>query len=350
MRAGKGTGTALPAGKKTKAPLPGGKGRAVLLAGAILLLGSLASHGRADGSRTADGGAGSVHQNRPPQLSGTTDNAGKEDDWYIGPPQLSGTIEIVGSSSMERVTNALAESFMDRHPEVTVTVQFTGSGAGIAAVAAGSADIGNSSRHIEREEEDQGVVENIVALDGIALCVDSGNALPGLTSGQVADIFTGRITNWADLNGVDTPIVVVGREAGSGTRSVFEKQFGIADRCTYANEVDSTGAVMARVASTPGAIGYVSTDIFFLEDVSASEDLPPRGGGIRDRLRLLALDGVEPDVQNIESNAYPLYRPFVMATRGEICAQNRLVQEWFAYVGGEEGRGIVKRAGLIVPE
>lgn len=243
--------------------------------------------------------------------------------------KLSGSIQMVGSTSMEKLANALAESFMDTYPDVTVTAEFAGSGAGIEAVIGGGADIGNSSRNLRAEEKEKGAVENIVAIDGIAVCVDKANAVTGLTRQQLTDIYTGKITNWSAAGGADVPIVVVGREAGSGTRSAFEEFLRADDQCAYANELDSTGAVMAKVAFTPGAIGYVSLDV------------------VDGTVKVLQLEGVEPTAENIKSGTYLLNRPFVMATRGEISAQSELLKVWFDYVYGAEGQGIAAKLGLI---
>ena len=247
--------------------------------------------------------------------------------------QISGSLQIVGSSSMEKLTRILAEGFMENYPEVTVTVQFTGSGAGIEALAAGSADIGNASRYLKEEEKVRGAVENIVGLDGIAVCVDSSNRVNHLTKEQLQGIYGGRIRDWSELGGDQMPIVVIGREAGSGTRNAFEKLLGLEEQCVYGNELDSTGAVAPRVASTPGAIGYISFDV--AEHTSFRT------------LKTLTLDGTEPTVENICSGSYALYRPFVMATQGEISGQDRLVQIWFDYVYGEEGQRAAQMAGIV---
>lgn len=243
--------------------------------------------------------------------------------------ELSGTILMVGSTSMEKLANALAESFMAEYPGVTVNAEFVGSSAGVEAVNNGTADIGNSSRNLKDEEKEAGAVENIVAIDGIAVCVDPANTVTGLTRQQLTDIYSGTITNWSEVGGSDGPIIVVGREAGSGTRGAFEEILGVEDSCAYANELDSTGAVMAKVASTPGAIGYVSLD------------------AVDDSVTALALEGVEPTVENIKAGDYFLSRPFVMATKGEIGAQSDLVQAWFDYVLGEEGQSVAQTVGLI---
>lgn len=243
--------------------------------------------------------------------------------------ELSGSIQIVGSTSMQKLADAWAESFMEKHRGVTVNVEFVGSGAGIEAVANGRADIGNSSRSLKYEEEVRGVVENVVAVEGIAVCVDGTNAVSGLTLRQLADIYTGAVTNWKAVGGADAPVVVIGREAGSGTREAFEELLNLEEKCVYTNELDATGAVMARIASTPGAIGYVSIDV------------------VDSTVRAIPLEGVEPTVENIRAGKYCLSRPFVMATKGCVAEQNELIRAWFEYVYSEEGQNIAARVGLI---
>lgn len=243
--------------------------------------------------------------------------------------ELSGSITLAGSTSMEKFANALAESFMEVYPDVTVQAEFTGSSAGIEAVLAGQCDIGDSSRSLKDEEKAKGAVENIVAIDGIAVVTDPANTASDLTKDQLSGIYTGEITNWNEVGGDDMPIVVVGREAGSGTRGAFEELLKIEDACKYANELDSTGAVMAKVASTPGAIGYVSLDV------------------VDDSVKALSLAGVEATEENIKAGDYFLSRPFVMATKGEISEQNDLVKALFDYVYSEAGDELVKSVGLI---
>lgn len=243
--------------------------------------------------------------------------------------QLSGSITMAGSTSMEKLANALAESFMMKYPGVTVNAEFTGSGAGIEAVSTGSVDIGNSSRNLKEEEKAEGVVENIVAIDGITMVVDAANIVENLTKDQLVGIYKGEIKNWSEVGGNDQVIVVVGREAGSGTRGAFEELLEIEDLCTYANELDSTGAVMAKAASTPGAIGYVSLDV------------------IDDTVNTISLDGIEPTVDNIKGGSYLLSRPFVMATKGEISEQSEAVQEMFRYLASDEGKELIESVGLI---
>lgn len=242
---------------------------------------------------------------------------------------LSGSISMVGSTSMEKLANALSEAFMEEYPDVTVTAEFVGSGAGIEAVTNGTADIGNSSRSLKDEEKAAGVVENIVAIDGIAVCVDPANEVADLTKEQLTNIYNGTITNWKEVGGADEPIIVIGREAGSGTRGAFEELVDLKDACKYANELDSTGAVIAKVASTPGAIGYASLD------------------ALDNSVKALSLEGVEATAENIKAGNYFLSRPFVMATKGEISEQNDLVQAWFDFVLGDEGQQVASEVGLI---
>lgn len=242
---------------------------------------------------------------------------------------LSGSISMVGSTSMEKLANALSEAFMEEYPDVTVTAEFVGSGAGIEAVTNGTADIGNSSRSLKDEEKAAGVVENVVAIDGIAVCVDPANEVADLTKEQLTNIYNGTITNWKEVGGTDEPIIVIGREAGSGTRGAFEELVDLQDACKYANELDSTGAVIAKVASTPGAIGYASLD------------------ALDDSVKALSLEGVEATAENIKAGNYFLSRPFVMATKGEISEQNDLVQAWFDFVLGDEGQQVASEVGLI---
>lgn len=242
---------------------------------------------------------------------------------------LCGSISMVGSTSMEKLANALSEAFMEEHPDVTVTAEFVGSGAGIEAVTNGTTDIGNSSRSLKDEEKAAGVVENVVAIDGIAVCVDPANEVADLTKEQLTNIYNGTVTNWKEVGGADEPIIVIGREAGSGTRGAFEELVDLVDGCKYANELDSTGAVIAKVASTPGAIGYASLD------------------ALDDSVKALSLEGVEATAENIKAGNYFLSRPFVMATKGEISEQNDLVQAWFDFVLGDEGQQVASEVGLI---
>ena len=272
----------------------------------------------------SDSSDASADANTDTTASDTTANADTTDG-----SDLSGTVTLAGSTSMEKLANALSEAFMEEYPDVTVTAEFVGSGAGIEAVTNGTVDIGNSSRNLKDEEKAKGVAENIVAIDGIAVVVDPANTVEDLTKDQLTSIYDGTVTNWKDVGGNDAPIVVVGREAGSGTRSAFEELLKLEDACKYSNELDSTGAVMAKVASTPGSIGYVSLD------------------ALDDSVKALSLEGVEATAENIKAGNYFLSRPFVMATKGEISEQNDLVQAWFDFVLGDEGQQVASEVGLI---
>jgi len=246
--------------------------------------------------------------------------------------RLGGSVLMVGSTSMDKFANAIAEVYMVGNPNVTVTTEFVGSGAGIEAAINKTADIGNSSRNLKEEEIIKGAVENIVAIDGIAVVTDKANIVENLTKEQLKAIYTGGIRNWSELGGQNQPIVVIGREAGSGTRSAFEEILDIEDKAIYANELDSTGAVIAKATSISGVIGYVSLDV------------------INDTVKTLKLDDMEANAENIRAGEYFLSRPFVMATNGEISEQTPEVQSLFAFIFSEEGSEIIRAIGLIPVE
>lgn len=260
------------------------------------------------------------------------DNKAEKSSAEDNTTDLSGTITMVGSTSMEKFANALGEAFMNANPSITVNTEFVGSSAGIEALLAGTADIGNASRALEESEKENGAIENIVAIDGIAVITDPSNKVENLTKDQLKQIYTGEVKNWSELGGDSMPIVVVGREAGSGTRGAFEEILEVADKCKYANELDSTGAVMAKVAATKGAVGYVSLDV------------------LDDTVKALPLEGVEPTADTIKSGDYFLSRPFVMATKGEIGEQNDLVKALFDYLNSDEGKQLIESVGLITAD
>lgn len=260
------------------------------------------------------------------------DNKTEKNDTEDNTTDLSGTITMVGSTSMEKFANALGEAFMNANPSVTVNTEFVGSSAGIEALLAGTADIGNASRALEESEKENGAIENIVAIDGIAIITDPSNKVENLTKDQLKQIYTGEVKNWSELGGDSMPIVVVGREAGSGTRGAFEEILEVADKCKYANELDSTGAVLAKVAATKGAVGYVSLDV------------------LDDTVKALPLEGVVPTADTIKSGDYFLSRPFVMATKGEIGEQNDLIKALFDYLNSDEGKQLIESVGLITAD
>jgi phosphate transport system substrate-binding protein len=300
------------------------KGMAAILLSCIVLAGTLTA------CATDNNGKEATNQNTQTDTSVTPDKA--EPTTPAETEQetaLSGTLVMSGSTSMEKLANIAAESFMSKYPEVTVSAEFIGSSAGIEALLAGTADIGNASRSLKDTEKTAGAVENIVAIDGIAVITDKANTAKNLTKEQLVKIYTGEITNWSQAGGSDQPIVVIGREAGSGTRGAFEELLEIVDLCKYSNEINSTGGVMAKVASTPGAIGYVSLDV------------------LDDSVSAFQLEGVEPTAENVKAGEYFLSRPFVMATKGEIAQQNDLVKTFFEYLQSDEGKEMIRSAGLI---
>ena len=242
---------------------------------------------------------------------------------------VSGTITMTGSTSMMNLWEALKEVVPEALPGVTLDAQYTGSGAGIEGVTAGTVDIGNASRALTDEEKANGIVENVVAIDGIAVVVNPENTVSNLTTDQLKQIYTGEVTNWSEVGGPDMSIVVVGRESGSGTRGAFEELLEIDDACKYAQELDSTGGVATTVSSTEGAIGYVSLD------------------ALDDTVKAIQIDGVDATEENIVAGTYPLQRPFVMATKGEISEQSELVQEFFNFIYSEQGQQVVSQVGLI---
>lgn len=249
-----------------------------------------------------------------------------------GDKALSGKISLAGSTSMQKVCEALMEGYMEKNEQVTVTTEYTGSGAGLESLASGSVDIGNASRHVKDTEKEKGLVENVIALDGIAVIVNKANTVTDLTKDELIKVYQGEVKNWSELGGKDEAIVVIGRENGSGTRDAFEELLKLKDACAYAQELDSTGGVLAKVAATDGAIGYVSLDV------------------VDSSVTAVKLDGVEASEAQILAGNYLLQRPFVMATKGAVSEQNELVKDWFAYLSTEEGKSIIRKAGLIVPQ
>lgn len=301
-----------------------------VIGSAVMAAGMLAGCGNSGAAATTAATATTEKQTTEAKAEETTKEAATEAK--SADADLSGSISMVGSTSMEKFANALSEAFMEKYPKVTVTAEFVGSGAGIEAVSNGTADIGNSSRNLKDEEKAKGIAENIVAIDGIAVVVDPANTVEDLTKDQLTSIYDGSVTNWKDVGGNDAPIVVVGREAGSGTRGAFEELLKLEDACKYSNELDSTGAVMAKVASTPGSIGYVSLDV------------------LDDTVKAVKLDGAESTEENIKAGKYFLSRPFVMATKGEISEQSDLVKALFDFIYSDEGSELVKSVGLITAD
>ena len=262
-------------------------------------------------------------------LVGCGNNDGGSDAAASGSGDVSGTVAVNGSTSMEELVNGLKEAIVETYPDLQLEPQFTGSSAGVEAVTNGTADIGDVSRALTDEEKAAGLVENIVALDGIAIVTDKANTASNLTTQQLKDIYTGKIKNWSEVGGADQNIVVIGRESGSGTRDAFEEILDIADQCQLAQTLNETGAVAAAVQSTPGAIGYISLD------------------ALSDDVKALQLDGVSPSEATIKDGTYTLQRPFVMATKGEVSKQSAQVQAVFDFINSDAGQEVISSVGLV---
>ena len=244
------------------------------------------------------------------------------------PAALSGAVATNGSTSMEKVIGALGEAFENDHEGVTFTYNPTGSGSGITAVAEGRCDIGLASRALKDEEKAKGLKETTLALDGIAVIVHPDNAVKDLDLETVAKIYTGEITNWKELGGSDSEIVLIGREAGSGTRDGFESITGTAEKCLYRQELTSTGDVITSVAGNPAAIGYASL------------------ASVKDTVRALSVNGVTPTEDTVKDGSYPVQRPFVLVTK-EDKALSAVAQAFFDYATSPEAGEIISHAGAV---
>ena len=242
--------------------------------------------------------------------------------------KLSGTVSTDGSTSMEKVIGALGEAFMQANPDVTFTYNPTGSGSGIQAVQEGRCDIGLSSRALKDEEKAAGLTETVLAYDGIAVIVNPANKVDDLTIAQIADIYTGKITNWSEVGGEDAEIVLIGREAGSGTRSGFEEIVGVVDACSYRQELSSTGDVITTVAQNPGAVGYASL------------------ASVKDTVKALKVEGVTPSEQSVKDGSYAIQRPFVLATRTND-KLSEAAQAFFDYMTSGKANDIITAAGVV---
>lgn len=242
--------------------------------------------------------------------------------------KLSGTVATDGSTSMEKVIGALGEAFMEANPDTTFTYNPTGSGSGIQAVQEGRCDIGLSSRALKDAEKEAGLTETVLAYDGIAMIVNPANPVEDLSLEQIADIYTGKITNWSEVGGNDSQIVLIGREAGSGTRGGFEEIVGVVDACQYRQELSSTGDVITTVAQNPDAIGYASL------------------AAVKDTVKALKVAGVTPTEATVKDGTYTIQRPFVLATKtGE--KLNDVAQAFFDYVTSADAREIITAAGAV---
>lgn len=241
---------------------------------------------------------------------------------------LSGTVSTDGSTSMEKVINSLGESFMAMNKDVKFTYNPTGSGSGIQAVSEGRCDIGLSSRALKDDEKASGLVETVVALDGIAIVVNPENPVSDLDIDTIAKIYTGEITNWKDVGGNDAEVVLIGREAASGTRDGFESITGTKDKCRYRQELTSTGDVITAVSQNPDAIGYASL------------------ASIKDTVKALNVDGVTPGEATVKDGSYKVQRPFVLVTvDGK--ALSPAAQAFFDYATSSDAASIIAKAGAV---
>ena len=239
-----------------------------------------------------------------------------------------GSVSTDGSTSMEKVIGALGEYFMEQNPGVSFTYNPTGSGSGITAVAEGRCDIGLSSRSLKDDEKAQGLQETVLALDGIAIIVNPANPVADLDLETIAKIYTGEITNWKDVGGDDAEIVLIGREAGSGTRDGFESITDTKDACAYRQELTSTGDVIATVAQNPNAIGYASL------------------AAIKDSVKALSVNGVVPSEETVKDGSYLVQRPFVLVTRTDE-ALSADAQKFFDFATSADAAEIIAAAGAV---
>ena len=242
--------------------------------------------------------------------------------------KLSGTVSTDGSTSMEKVIGALGEAFTEANSDVTFTYNPTGSGSGIQAVQEGRCDIGLSSRALKEEEKAAGLTETILCYDGIAVIVNPENTVEDLTLEQIAAIYTGEIKNWSEVGGADAEIVLIGREAGSGTRSGFEEIVEVKDKCQYRQELSSTGDVITTVAQNPGAIGYASL------------------ASVKDTVKAVKVGGVAPSEATVKDGSYAIQRPFVLATKSD-AKLNDAAQAFFDYVTSGDANEIIVAAGVV---
>ncbi|MFR1509018.1 MAG: phosphate ABC transporter substrate-binding protein [Acutalibacteraceae bacterium] len=239
-----------------------------------------------------------------------------------------GTVSTDGSTSMEKVIGALGESFMEANSGTTFTYNPTGSGSGIQAVSEGRCDIGLSSRALKDDEKASGLKETIVALDGIAIIVNPQNPVKDLSLEQIAKIYTGEITNWKDVGGEDAEIVLIGREAGSGTRDGFESITDTKDACQYRQELTSTGDVITTVSQNPNAIGYASL------------------AAIKDSVKALTVNGVAPTEATVKDGTYLVQRPFVLVTK-EGVSLSETAQKFFDFATSADAASIISAAGAV---
>ena len=264
--------------------------------------------------------------NQTDNNSSSNDNGGDAGDTPAA--SVSGTVSTDGSTSMEKVIGALSESYMAANKDVTVNYNPTGSGAGITAVQEGTCDIGLSSRALKDEEKAAGLKETVLAYDGIAIIVHPDNPVSDLSIEQIAQLYTGEITNWKDVGGSDAEVVLIGREAASGTRDGFESITGTKDKCQYRQELTSTGDVITAVSQNPDAIGYASL------------------AAIKDSVKALSVNGVTPSEATVKDGSYQVQRPFVLVTV-EGKTLSAAAQSFFDYATSADAADIIAKAGAV---
>ena len=294
---------------------------------ALALAAVMACAALAGCSSSNSGNAGNAGNNTTGNnTSDNTGNTGNGGDAAA----LSGTVNTEGSTSMADVMSIFTEVSKEMNDGVTVNYSGTGSGAGIEAVLAGTCDIGLSSRALTDDEKASGAVENIVALDGVAIVVNPENPVSDLTEEQIAQIYTGEITNWSEVGGNDAEIAVLGRESGSGTRSAFEEILGIEDACAYTNEYGSTGDVIGSVAGNPNAIGYASLS------------------AVDDTVKAVPVGGVACSEATVQDDSYTIQRPFVMVTV-EGTELSEAAQAFLEFAMSADAAQYIEQAGAIAP-
>ena len=245
-----------------------------------------------------------------------------------GDTELTGSVATDGSTSMKSVIGALGESFQNANSGVTFTYNPTGSGSGIQAVSEGRCDIGLASRGLKDDEKSSGLTETVLAYDGIAVVVSPENPVSDLTIEQIADIYTGKITNWSEVGGNDAEIVLIGREAGSGTRDGFESITGTEEACQYRQELTSTGDVIATVSQNPNAIGYASLS------------------AVKDTVKALSVGGVAPSEDTVKDGSYVIQRPFVLVTKDGVTL-SPAAQAFLDYALSADAAPIIAQAGAV---
>ncbi len=242
--------------------------------------------------------------------------------------QETGTVSTDGSTSMEKVIGSLKETFEAENEGITVTYNPTGSGTGITAVAEGRCDIGLSSRDLKDEEKAKGLEGTVIAYDGIAIIVNPENTVDDLTIEDIAKIYTGEIKNWKEVGGKDAEIVLIGREAGSGTRDGFESITGTKDQCKLKQELTSTGDVITTIAGNPAAIGYASL------------------ASVKDSVKALKVGGVTPSETTIKDGSYKVQRNFVLVTKTEGKLSDA-AQKFFDYITSSDASEVIRKAGAV---